>query len=552
MTGKTSATLTRAEADALVGQHGSQRKAAKESGFSKSAIGRAQARSPRAVESASIGKANRGEEEPVIRGHNNARKAKRFRRPPKGGVFRYVLTCAQNNTKLHEETWWSLQTLAAHYGAVIMVSRFTYDKNVRGANGAKPDTGEDGNASLWYDPRIDEHVNDGRVTLAPGLVWCGEMNILPTAVRPLSGLEAYTGRDAGIFPHAKIAMESIASGKHEGVKFNYTTGTITQRNYIAKKAGLKAEFHHCYGAVLVEVNDKGQWWCRQLNADSDGVIYDLDMQFDGGHAVRNQGVEAISWGDIHVAQMNDAVYAASWGVEASMIDALKPAHQFMHDLLDFQARNHHSFKNPHVQFRRHVEGTGDVKQEIIDAVDFLALAHRDFCKTVVVDSNHDNALTRWLREADYKYDPLNAVTFLELQLAKYESIRDGNDLHVLEYAARRYGSDVEIQGLTFLREDESYIICPDAKGGIECGMHGHLGANGARGSAGGFAKMGRKAVVGHSHSAGIVDGVYVGGVSGNLDQGYNRGPSSWSHSHVVCYPNGKRAIVTIWKGKWRA
>lgn len=548
MNDKTNPNLTTAEAEALVAEHGSQRKAAMATGISKSSIGRALVRQPsRGIESASIGKEVR---EPVILGRVDARRAKRYKRPPQGKVLRYVLTCAQNNTRLHEETWLSLRTLAAHYDAQIMVSRFTYDKSAVGTHAAKPGTTEE-SRGLWYDPRIDEHINDERVTLAPGLVWCGEMNILPTAVRPLSGLEAYTGRDTGVFPHAKIAMESVASGKNEGVKFNFTTGTITQRNYIAKKAGLKAEFHHCYGALLVEVNDAGQWWCRQLNADSDGIVYDLDMKFDGGHLSRSE-VEAVSWGDIHVAQMDDAVYAASWGAETGMIDVLRPKHQFMHDLLDFQARNHHSRGNPHVQFRRHVEGTGDVRKEIAAAADFLWLAHRGSCKTVVVDSNHDNALTRWLREADYRHDPLNAVTFLELQLAKYESIQNGRDQHVLEHAVSLYGERPPPSNWRFLREDESYIICPDAKGGIECGMHGHLGANGSRGNARGFAKMGRKAVVGHSHSAGIVDGVYVGGISGRLDQGYNHGPSSWSHSHVVCYPNGKRTVVTIWKGKWRA
>src|SRR3546814_337856 len=83
-------------------------------------------------------------------------------------------------------------------------------------------------------------------------------------------------------------------------------------------------------------------------------------------------------------------------------------------------------------------------------------------------------------------------------------------------------------------------------------MHGHLGPNGARGGAAAFAKMGRKANVGHSHQAGIYDGIFTAGTSSNLDMGYNRGPSSWSHSDVLTYKNGKRTIITHWNGKWRA
>ena len=36
-------------------------------------------------------------------------------------------------------------------------------------------------------------------------------------------------------------MESIASGKHEGTKLIYTTGCVTRKNYIQKKAGQVAQ-----------------------------------------------------------------------------------------------------------------------------------------------------------------------------------------------------------------------------------------------------------------------------------------------------------------------
>jgi hypothetical protein len=83
------------------------------------------------------------------------------------------------------------------------------------------------------------------------------MNILPTAVNPLAGLETYTHRKSAIFPHAKVALRSIATMQGEGTKFNYTTGTVTLKNYIQKKEGIKAEHHHRYAALVVEVNHDG-------------------------------------------------------------------------------------------------------------------------------------------------------------------------------------------------------------------------------------------------------------------------------------------------------
>lgn len=502
---------------------------------------------------------------PLVRGRVRPVDRTEWEVPAPGSVSRYIFTCAQNNTHLFMPAWESLQALARHYDARLCVSTFTYDKSSYGAKSVKRGKADDQGA-LWYAPEVEPYLLDESIVVAPGLVWCGEMNILPTAVRPLSGLESYTGRRSGIFPHVKFAMESVASHKSEGTKFNYTTGTVTQRNYIAKKEGLKAEFHHGYGALLVEVDSDGNWFCRQLNSDSDGVIYDLTLQAKDGQVTDGHRVAAITWGDIHVGTVPPEVMAMLWGScypkekDPSMIDALEPSYQFMHDVLDFRARNHHDRGNPHRAFEKHVWGKDDVGEELIKVAAMLGFtSSRDWCQTIVVDSNHDNAMMRWLREGDYKTDPRNAVLFLEAQARVYRAIAErDNSFHLVEWAvkgaAEKFGrgGGGPAHDIRFLRADESFVICPDANGGIECGMHGDHGPNGARASLRGFAKMGRKSNTGHGHSAGIEDGAYRSGITGDLDQGYNSGPSSWSRSHIVTYQSGKRAIVTCYNSKWRA
>lgn len=492
---------------------------------------------------------------PVVAGRIGTASRDTLPTPKKGQIKRYILTCVQNNTHLHEGLWQNIQALAAHYDAKIMVSQYTYNKEAHGSKAVKPGTIKASDTEeLWYDPRITDYVYDKSAELAPGLVWCGEINILPTAVRPLSGFESYTGRASGIFPHPKLALDSIASGKHEPTKFNYTTGTLTQRNYIQKKAGQKADFHHCYGALLVEVTTDG-WWVRQLNADGDGTIYNLTMKVEGGVITTGHRVKGINWGDIHAGETDPVVEEVQWG-PGGVLDTLRPEHQFAHDILNFHSRNHHESKDPHKRFERYVRGQDNVAAEVDGVRALLNKMDRPWCETDVVDSNHDQALERWLKEADGRNDPANAVFYYEAQLAKYKSILnlDGNKFHLLEWACRRAAlPDDAIHRVRFLRQDESFILCHDNNGGIECGMHGHLGPNGARGSAAAFAKMGRKANVGHTHSTGIHDGVWTAGTSSKLDLGYNNGPGSWSHSFIITYENGKRCICTIWRGKaWAA
>jgi len=459
---------------------------------------------------------------------------------------RYLFSCAQNNTPLHAPAWRNLLALAEHYSARIVVSRFVYDLSVHN-DSAKPQNKSAREDRRWA-KALEPYIYDQRMVVAKGLEWCGELQILPTARRPITGFDSYTGRSSSIIPHPKIAMESVASGKHEGTKLIYTTGCMTKKNYIQKKAGQVAQFHHAYGALLVEVTDSG-WFCRQVSASNNGTMYDLDVRVKNGKVTTGHRVEAIVWGDAHVRQADPVVAKMAWE-KGGILDVLRPKHQIFHDLLDFYSRNHHDLGNGRMRFRRYVGAPEDdsVGAELDEVAVALAKRSRVWCKSVVVASNHDGALTRWLDNADYRSDPRNAEVFLELQKELYKSEREKNHrFSVFEHTMLARG----VKSINFLREDDSYVICKDANGGIELGMHGHLGVNGGRGSMLGFARMGRKSFIGHGHRAGIVDGVWMVGTSSRMDLGYNRGPGAWTHTFGIAYPDGKRAMCTIYNGKWR-
>jgi hypothetical protein len=487
---------------------------------------------------------------PIAEGQLSPTKIEQIDLPRGKAVRRWILTSAQNNTKVNKKVWAALTALAKYYKAEILCASYSYNTNAYGPMAVKNKTFKGIEQKLWYDPLVLPLLekSDQNMELAPGLIWCGRMNTIPTAVRPLSGFETYTGRKSGIFPHAKLSMESVASGKAEATKFNYTTGTITQINYIQKKAGLRAEHHHSYGGLLVEVDSAGRWFVRQLVSDQVGTIYDLNVMVKDGEVIVGTPIEAITWGDVHVAQLDPRVRDMAWAT-GGMLDVLKPKYQFMHDLLDFRSRNHHDRRDPHKQFQLAMYGEDKVAQEVERVAQFLQESSRSWCKTVVVDSNHDNALLRWLKDTDWRTDPVNAKFYLSAQLYVIGQIEAAESHHVVEWAVQQSDPQCDAQ---FLRQDESFVICRSQDEGIECGMHGHLGPNGVKGTPLALSKMGRRANIGHSHSACIIDGVYVAGVSGSLDMGYNVGPSSWSHSHIVTYPNGSRAIVTMWDGKWRA
>ena len=475
--------------------------------------------------------------------------------PSKGKKRYYLLSSAQNSSKIHPV----LDSLLAYADDLrsredteaveVMISRFVYVKKAFLKEHQKPGS-DDEYQGLVYDERITEFINDDRVELAPSLVWCGEMNILPTAVRPLSGFETYTGRSSSIIPHVKMQMESIAQMKGTGAKLNYTTGTVTMRNYLQRKAGLKAEFHHVYGGLIVEVDEDGTWFVRQLSADADGSFQDLDTIATPTGVTHGHPIEAINWPDFHYDAIDeDWILDTFWVQPGNVLDTLNPSVQVFNDCLDFRRRSHHDRKNTHLNFEKFIDGVESVSHECEELALFFAdYASRPHVTSLVVESNHDNALEKWLNECDYREDHVNALFFLKWQLAIYTAIAEkDSNFHLLREVLNSFA---ELENFVFLDEDESWVICKE-HGGIELGMHGHLGPNGARGGTVNLSKMGRRANVGHMHSAAIRDGLFVAGTCA-MNPDYAKGPSAWSISFIVTYPNGKRTMITCWEGKWRA
>jgi len=341
----------------------------------------------------------------------------------------------------------------------------------------------------------------------------------------------------------------------EAAKLNFSTGTIGQLNYIQKRAGIIAEQRHSYGAVLVEVNSSGSWWVRQLHIDEDDAICDIGpdgtvggIRAQGGEVLEEDIVEAINWGDAHASEMDMWVRELGWG-KGGMLDQLRPRYQFMNDLFSMRSRGHWDMKKFHTMYKKHLEGEESVEDEIQITADFLTEADRDFCETIVVPSNHDLHLERWLQEADFRLDHTNAKYFCFLQYNLLDQIDHGNrSFNVLEFALGNQGA----ARARYLDIDESFVICHDTpKGGIECGLHGHNGSNGARGSTQGLTKLGRGINKGHDHTAAIRLNVYSAGACAATFP-YMNGPHSHSITHTATFKNGTRQQLTMWDAKFRA
>lgn len=471
---------------------------------------------------------------------------------------RFIVTSAQNNTEVHREFFANLKAYAEHLGAQLIVFPFIYNKNAF-QNG-------EGNDDIWYSEEVRPYLQESSAWLGTEKkVAAMAFNILPTATNPLSGLkEAIGSAEAMIVPHASLAHECVAVlGAQYGrtVPGMYSTGTVTQRNYIQQAAGQKAENRHNFAALIVEFNEHGQFWIRQIETDESGCFSDLNNFVKMGEVLNDVlTVEVINYGDIHAEKLDNRVAGIQWGRSAdgiaftvpgrmivdgplSMLDYFRPNYQMAHDLLDFEALNHHNREN-HYHMAGNAFSGRTVQDDLIDVHNVLISMQRDFCQTVVVRSNHDDALDRWL--ADNKYeprkDPANALTYYGLQVEAYQHLKRHEHFDSLPIALNQAANDRGIRenlSVTFLRASQSYIV-----NGVELGEHGHSGVNGSRGSPKQF--RGQRMTTGHTHTPSIYGHCYTAGVSGKLAMGYNEtGASSWQHACVVQYKTGFRTIIHV-------
>lgn len=442
---------------------------------------------------------------------------------------RFVFTSAQNNTDTHTPFFQSLKNYCMHNNAQLIIGKYTYNKN-----GFQNDQTTDD--ALWYAPELTAYFVDERREILPDLLWCGELNILPTVKNPLTGLETYGKRASLIVPHAKIALESIPTAKKLHPKMLYATGTITQHNYIQKRAGQLAQASHCYGALVVELKE-GLWFVRQIQTDESGSFQDLTTIYNPDGTRERGEILAINWGDIHAEKSDINVIDTC----IEVLDSLHPKNQFFHDTLDMTARNHHNRKSGHFLAEKFYLRKDNVEADIQKAANILQAFERVFSDNYIVESNHDLALQSWLDSNDYNFktDPTNALFYLKLQTVIYHTLSENNEMpNVLE--AGFNVAECDMSEFNFLTVDDSIILA-----GVEFGAHGHLGLNGAKGSPGSFQKLNTPMNTGHTHAASIKGSIYTAGVTGSLDQGYNKGASNWTHSHILTYPNGMRTIITM-------
>jgi hypothetical protein len=452
----------------------------------------------------------------------------------------FVITAAQNVTPVHPEWWPILLNIAEQRSAHLMVIPLRYKNPTSRWVGSRE------NADAWAE-ETRPYLWNLRTELNKNLMLLADIKTTPTNTMPVAGMEAISHTLSGIIGHTKMHLRSVATPSNRMAKILTTTGACTIENYSDTRIGAIGEFHHSLSAIIVEI-DGPYFALRQLHFDQKTKsCTDLNTRYTRNTNGPAPRALALGMGDTHVDAIDPNVYSATFGA-AGIIETLKPKNLIYADLLDGYSCNPHHRGNPFVRQAKWRSGRDNVRAEVSRAIQFVADNRPPDTDSIIQASNHNDFLSRYVAQPlNGEIEPINEEFYLETRLAVIRSAKMGDGgaeyVDAFAYWFRAAGLD----RCRVLDLDEPFVLA-----NVALDMHGHLGPNGARGSIKNLRRIGTKSIIFHSHSPGIDEGCYQAGTSTRLRLEYNHGASSWLNAHVALNADGKRQIIVIVDGRWRA
>ncbi len=436
----------------------------------------------------------------------------------------YFVTWAQNNTPVHQGFYKNVEAYAKKHKADIHIILGRYKNPTSLFQDAKEE--------FWVE-EVEKYMDANRHNVHEFVTIMGDVKVQPTAVNPMSGMNALSGVDSCIFGAPKVQMETIPVLEGMKPKMMVTTGAITQRNYTDSKSGKLGDFHHVLGFCIVEIKNDDTFFIRNVTADEKtGAFNDLYYNVNKGVVTKNETIAAAVLGDLHLGEHDEKVINTTFNV---LLKKLKPSNLVLHDVFNGHSISHHESKNPFKLYEREQDGSNSVKREVEFMLEWLEKV-KDYNVTIV-RSNHDDFIDRWLQSSDWKHNIKNAKEYIEYS-------------HILLSGKAPKGIVPYLINQKFPKMRTLDRTTMFSVKGWELGQHGDVGANGSRGSLLQFRKLNTKCVVGHYHGPGRKDGALAVGTTTHLRVGYNNGPSSWLQSHVIIHNDGKAQHINFIDGEF--
>ncbi len=380
-----------------------------------------------------------------------------------------------------------------------------------------------------------EHVIGGKGVDLNDCVHLSTAKMSAKQIDPTTGL-GRLAHGLAVYASPKQRWAPVASPDPATLRAVATTGACTLPAYesdrfMSLRTAHLAEKDHRIGAIVIEIVDDKRFHARHIQCRSDdGSFFDLGTRYSMKRTDKLR-TSALVLGDLH------AGHTAVSFIEAlpEIASVFRPFKIVIHDLFNGTSTSPHD-KDRAITLAQKSDLLS-LAQEGKIVAEALHMVAQYTDQVVVVKSNHDEWLERWLEAGRFQNEPQNYRLALELAAAMH----DGKD--PLTELVKRFDPP---RNVTWLKRDESHKIA-----GIECGHHGHRGPNGSRGAPNNLEASLVEAVTGHTHTPLKLRGLTTVGTSTELREKYTAGPSSWRQALAPVYSDGATQIVDHTHGLWR-
>lgn len=309
-----------------------------------------------------------------------------------------------------------------------------------------------------------------------------DMMLYPQQQLPLTGFDRYAQGKSIIIASPKQQLKFVPVSNIGLPHIAHTTGAITNPdNYAHTRAGAMAAKDHKIGGLIIQVVDSKVFHVRQVQVNEHGGFQHLGKYYEGSK-VDIADATAVVIPDYHCG-FHDDESTSAW---FRLVDEVKPKYVIFHDLFDGYSISHHHDDDIYTQVNRpsHVK-TLELELKCV-ADELLKWQKHTKAQLVIVKSNHDEVIEKWLKKGKWKFDRENYN--VGLRLANYYVTQQRDPLEC-------YLRDVHnVKNVRFLQRTEEFKL-----EGVHLGYHGDKGPNGTRGGAKSLSAVLGDCVIGHFH-----------------------------------------------------
>ena len=461
---------------------------------------------------------------------------------------RFIVTTAVTGCEVHEGFYDSLKMYCEENDAalLILISSDPAHNRDRGDKGLPADQ-----RYGTIDRRLAGELIVLKDTALNNNLKLSTLKTSAKMIDPLTGIKRLVQRNGNlIVASPKQRQQVVPVSNFKFPHIGMSTGAITcpdytTQNYMSERLAYIAAHDHVIGAIIVELEEGGELFhYRQIQADEDGSFYDIagcklrKYTATGVKEVKEKdGAGAFVLGDWHSGE-TDPVVIQAWKQLCAIV---KPDYAVVHDCFNGLSINHHEEEDQIKKAQRANNQQLDLEAELCQLANDLDILSSFAKKEVVlVKSNHDDFLMKYLKKGKYVEDPQNHMFSLDLAKA---AIR-GDD--PLQFAIEQIVGLSESTKVRWLKRNEDFKVAR-----IQLGAHGDKGPNGSRGFLATMEESYGYCVTGHSHVPQILRGAWSVGTTSFLTLDYNKDcPSSWMNTSCIVYPNGQRQLINCVFGRF--